>query len=108
MGNCLDCCRCLVCNDADNEMAALCLLSTEKGQLCKELNYIMPLGYDSLYADFPCAEAPWITVATLFQDLREKCNIPTWCPLAGQVETGGHQSASNEETVLSLMQKIRN
>lgn len=112
MGNCLDCKNCLVCLDSDptdsfndDDQAALCTLSKSKGKMFKELNYIPPLGYNSVLAFYPCAEDPWITVATRPYNLRKECSVPSWCPLSGNPDNGSCKS-TNEQAV-RIMQKIR-
>ena len=114
MPNCLDCKKCLVCFDPDpidsfnnDDMAALCTISTSKGKLCKELNYIMPLGYKSDLAEYPCAEDPWITVSSRPHQLRKECETPDWCPLNGKIDEGEHQIADRDDTAVIIMSKIR-
>ena len=57
MKNCLDCYRCWVVKDPDPKddtcLAAFCSKSKTRGMKCNEISYLMPLGYNSAFAESP-------------------------------------------------------
>ena len=66
MKNCLDCYRCWVVKDPDLKddtcLAAFCSKSKTRGMKCNEISYLMPLGYNSAFAESPLPGDPWIAI----------------------------------------------
>lgn len=71
MKNCLDCNKCWVVKDPDPKddtcLAAFCSKSRTRGMKCNEISYLMPLGYNSAFAESPLPDDPWITIGTLLE-----------------------------------------
>lgn len=109
--NCTNCKNCLICSDPDpqnkDSLAALCTLSESKGKTCREISYITQLGYDSLFADSPLEEEPWIKILSSEEEIRNNSNIPNWCPLNGKPDIGECE-IDKSETSISAMNKLRN
>ena len=107
MSNCLDCDKCWVVKDPDPEddtcLAVFCSESKARGMKCNEISYLMPLGYNSAFAESPLPVNPWITVASHWSELREKCEIPDWCPLNG-LTSGTYRDAA-DRTSVAIMQE---
>ena len=74
MKNCLDCYRCWVVKDPDPKddtcLAAFCSKSKTRGMKCNEISYLMPLGYNSAFAESPQPGDPWIAIAEHWDSLR--------------------------------------
>lgn len=106
MKNCLDCYRCWVVKDPDPKddtcLAAFCSKSKTRGMKCNEISYLMPLGYNSAFAESPLPGDPWIAVAEHWDSLREKCNIPDWCP---GMEENGEYSLFIDRTSVDIMKE---
>lgn len=71
MKNCLDCNKCWVVKDPDPKddtcLAAFCSKSKTRGMKCNEISYLMPLGYNSAFAESPLPDDPWITIGALLE-----------------------------------------
>lgn len=101
MKNCLDCNKCWVVKDPDPTddkcLAAFCSKSKTRGMKCNEISYLMPLGYNSALAENPLPGDPWIAVAEHWDNLREECYIPEWCP--GMEENGEYNLLTDRISV---------